>query len=268
MAAAEPTIEVERSWLSTAATVWAWLGYAFLILPTLIVIPLSFNSTTELAFPPRSPSFHQYRQYFSDAGWIDATMLSVWIAILSAGLSLLLGVPAAYGLSRGSFPGKTALSGLLLGPALTPVIVMALGLYIYFAHLGLSGVAMPIVLGHTLIAIPFVIVTTMSGMRHIDRNLEVAGMIMGGSHFYVFRKITLPLLRPSILASGLFAFLISFDEVIIAFFLSKAGNPTLAVKIFASIQWEISSIIAAISTLLTLLSLVICLFVAALLEKK
>lgn len=258
----------ERSFAGFAGNALAAIGYIFLILPTLIVIPVSFNSMNEMTFPPTDPSFAQYIQYFTDGEWLSATFFSARIAIATAVLSLLLGIPAAYGLVRGSFPGQRMVSGLLLSPALTPIIVVALGLFIYFSSLGLNGATIPIILGHTLVATPFVIVTAMSGLRHQDANLEIAGMIMGGSRLHVFRKITLPLLRPSILASGLFAFLISFDEVIIAFFLGKAGASTLAVRIFASIQWEISPVIAAVSTLLTLLSLVICLFAASLLEKK
>jgi putative spermidine/putrescine transport system permease protein len=258
----------ERSIASFAGGVLAAIGYAFLILPTLIVIPVSFNSTNEMSFPPVHPSFFQYGQYFSDSEWLAATFLSARIAAATALSSLLLGIPAAYGLVRGGFPGQRVVSALLLSPALTPIIVLALGLFIYFSALGLNGAMVPIVLGHTLVATPFVIVTAMSGLRHVEPNLEIAGMIMGGSRLYVFRHITLPLLRPSILAGGLFAFLISFDEVIIAFFLGKAGTSTLAVRVFASIQWEISPVIAAVSTLLTGLSLVVCLFAASLLEKK
>jgi putative spermidine/putrescine transport system permease protein len=258
----------ERSFAALAGGALAALGYAFMVLPTLIVVPISFNSSNEMAFPPVDPSFAQYSAYFQDSEWLTATFFSARIALATAALSLLLGIPAAYGLMRGRFPGQKLVFGLLLSPALTPIIVVALGLFIYFAALGLNGAILPIILGHMLVATPFVIVTAMSGLRHVDANLEIAGMIMGGSRLHVFRKITLPLLRPSILASGLFAFLISFDEVIIAFFLGKAGSPTLAVRIFASIQWEISPVIAAISTLLTGLSLVICLFATTLLEKR
>ena len=246
----------------------ATVGYVFMILPTLIVIPVSFNSMNEMTFPPSHPSFAQYVAYFQDSEWLAATFLSARLALTTALLSLGLGIPAAYGLLRSRFAGQRLVSGLLFSPMLTPVIIVALGLFIYFSSLGLASASVPIVLGHTLIATPFVIVTAISGLRHVDANLETAGMIMGAGRLHVFRSITLPLLRPTILASGLFAFLISFDEVIIAFFVGKADAPTLAVRIFASIQWEISPVIAAISTLLTGLSLVVCLVAASLLERK
>lgn len=259
---------VHRGLAARLGDAFAAVGYIFMILPTLIVIPVSFNSMNEMTFPPAAPSFAQYTAYFQDSEWLAATLLSARLALITALLSLALGIPAAYGLVRSRFFGQRLASGLLFSPMLTPVIIVALGLFIYFSSLGLASASVPIVLGHTLIATPFVIVTAMSGLRHIDANLETAGMIMGASRLHVFRSITLPLLRPSILASGLFAFLISFDEVIIAFFVGKADAPTLAVRIFASIQWEISPVIAAISTLLTILSLVICLVAAMLLERK
>ncbi|SFJ73135.1 putative spermidine/putrescine transport system permease protein [Bosea sp. OK403] len=239
------------------------MGYVFLILPTLIVVPLSFNAGTELSFPPTSFSLAQYRTYFFESNWWEATVLSFWVGIATMMLSLVLGVPAAYALVRADFPGKKILTLFLLSPILVPVIVVALGVYLYFASIGIKGVALPIVLGHTLIAMPFVVITAMAGMQNVDRNLEVASQIMGAGRLLIFYKVTLPLLRPAIVAGALFSFLISFDEVVIAYFVGRAGFSTLPVKMFGSIQWEISPVIAAISTLLTLLSLGVCLLVAA-----
>ena len=250
--------------LSLLASAAAWAGYAFLILPSLVVIPLSFGSGNEMVFPPSSYSLEQYRKYFYEANWLDATLLSFRLAAITAVASLLIGIPAAYGVVRGGFPGKQALLVFLLSPVLVPVIVIALGLYLYLSAIGLAGTATGLVMGHSLIAIPFVIVTAVAGLRHVDANLETAGAIMGAGPLRVFRTITLPLLRPAIFAGGLFAFLISFDEVVISTFISRAGFGTLPVKMFGSIQWEISPVLAAISTLLTVLTLAICLLGAAL----
>ena len=263
MARVEAPVGTTRSPLSIAASLCAWAGYAFLVLPSLIVIPLSFGDRNELIFPPRSLSLFQYHKYFFESNWMAATWMSLRVALATASLSLLIGVPAAYGLVRGEFPGKKVATLFLLSPVLIPVIVVALGLYLYFASIGLRGGEIPLVLGHTLVATPFVIVTAMAGLRHVDANLEAAGTIMGAGRLLVFRRITLPLLRPAIVAGALFAFLISFDEVVIAYFISRAGFATLPVKMYGSIQWEISPVIAAVSTLLTILSLVVCLLVAA-----
>ncbi len=263
MAQVEQAVGARHSWPSRIAALAAWSGYVFLILPSLFVIPISFGATNEMIFPPTSFSLAQYRKYFFESNWMAATALSFRVALGTMALSLLIGVPAAYGLVRGEFPGKRALTLFLLSPVLIPTIVVALGLYLYFAAIRLGGIELPLILGHTLIATPFVVVTAMAGMRHIDPNLEAAGLVMGANRLLVFRKITLPLLRPAILAGGLFSFLISFDEVVIAYFVGKAGSATLPVKMYGSIQWEISPVIAAISALLTLLSLVVCLSVAA-----
>jgi putative spermidine/putrescine transport system permease protein len=256
------------TWISHCANAWAWCGYAFLILPTLVIIPMSFNSTDELAFPPDSFSLRQYEAFFLKGDWLSSTFLSFKIAIATAVLAVVIGVTAAYGLARSSFPGRGAIVLFLLSPMLVPVVVVALGLYLYFATLGFSGSALPIVVGHTLVAIPFVIITASSALRHMERNIEAAAMIMGASPFQVFRKVTLPLLRSGIIASALFAFLISFDEVIIAYFVGRAGFSTLPVKMFSTIQWEISPVIAAVATLLTILSTGICILVTILMDRK
>ena len=126
----------------------------------------------------------------------------------------------------------------------------------------LTGTTFALIVGHTVVTIPFVIVTTLAGLRHIDRNLEVAATVMGASKWTVLRRVTLPLLRPTILVASLFAFLISFDEVVISYFIANVQRQTLPVRMYSSIHWEISPVLAAISALLTGLSLVVCLFVA------
>ncbi len=241
-----------------AAAVSAWVIYLFLIMPSLVVIPMSFGDKDEFMFPPESLSFYLYGQYFFESTWMATTLQSFEVAILTTLLSLLFGVTAAYGVVRGNFPGKRFVTLFLLSPILVPVIVVALGLYLYFSTLGLSGTTFGLVLGHTVHATPFVIVIAMAGLRHVDPNLEAAARLMGASHVLTLRKVTLPLLKPTLIAGSLFAFLISFDEVVIAYFVSNTTTETLPVKMYSAIQWEISPVLAAISTLLIVLSLVIC----------
>jgi len=240
----------------------ACLVFVFLLLPSVIVIPVSFGDAHEMMFPPKTWSFDLYRQFFNDAEWLAAAWLSLRVALWTTAISLLLGVPAAYGLVRGRFPGQRWLGLFLLSPIMVPAIVAALGLYIYFLKTGISGGELRLVLGLSVVTMPFVIVTSMSGLRHIDPNLEAAATIMGAGPLTVFFRVTLPLLKPSIIGGALFAFLMSFDEVTIAWFISRAGYTTLPIKMFSSIQWEISPVLAAISTMLTLISVVICLAVA------
>ena len=248
------------SWASTGA---AWLVYLFLILPSLIVIPMSFGDKDEFIFPPNTLSLYLYRQYFSESTWMATTVESVLVAVGTTALSLVLGVSAAYGLSRGEFPGRKPLTLFLLSPLFVPVIVVSLGLYLYFSLLRISGTTAGLILGHTVVTTPFVIVTAVAGLRHVDRTLEVAATVMGAGRLMVLRKVTLPLLRPAIIAGGLFAFLVSFDEVVISWFLASVRTQTLPVKMYSSIHWEISPVLAAVSTLLTLLWVTICAVVAA-----
>ena len=256
-----------RSPWTLAASWAAWLGYGFLVLPSLIIVPMSFNGSNELVFPPQSLSLHLYRDYFSSPAWMAATFESFVVALGTVLASLLLGVSAAYGLSRAEFPGKRLLTFFLLSPAFVPAIVLALGLYLYLGIARLSGTTTGLIISHTLVALPFVVVTTTAGLRHVDRSLEIAATVMGAGRLVVLRRVTLPLLRPAILASALFAFLISFDEVVISYFVAGVRTQTLPVKMYSAIHWEVSPILAAVSTLLTLLSLGIC-FSVALAQKE
>ena len=256
--------ELKRRASISPITLVAWFGYAFLLMPSLIVVPMSFGDKDELVFPPASVSLYLYERYFFDPSWMGATLQSVKVALGATALSLLLGVTAAYGISRSNFPGKHAVTIFLLSPIFVPVIVVALGLYLYLGPARLTGTTLGLIIGHTVVTVPFVIVTTLAGLRHVDRNLEIAAMVMGAGQMTVLTRVTLPLLRPTIIASVLFAFLISFDEVVVSYFISSVQQQTLPVKMYSSIHWEISPVLAAISTLLTVLSLAICLLVASL----
>lgn len=253
-----------RAPLSLAASATAWVIYLLLALPSLIIIPMSFSSSDELVFPPHALSLHLYNIYFFESNWMAATAESLEVATGTVIVSLLLGVGAAYGLARGEFPGKRLLAMLLLSPAFVPAIVLGLGLYLYLGAAHLGGTTAGLIISHSLVATPFVILTTMAGLRHVDRNLEIAATVMGAGRLLVLRRVTLPLLRPTIMAAALFAFLISFDEVVIAYFIAGVRTQTLPVKMYSAIHWEISPVLAAVSTLLTLLSLGICVAVALL----
>jgi putative spermidine/putrescine transport system permease protein len=242
----------------------AWLVYGFLILPSLIVVPMSFGDKDEMIFPPQSLSLYLYDRYVSDPTWLRVTLQSVEVGLGTTAAALVFGVGAAYGLGRSNFRGKSALTLFLLSPVLVPAIVIALGLYLYLGKLHLAGTTLGLIVSHTIITMPFVIISVSSGLRHIDRNLETAAMVMGAGPLLVLRKVTLPLLRPALVAAGLFAFLISFDEVVISYFVSNVETQTLPVKMYSSIHWEISPVLAAISTLMTVLSLIVCLAVALL----
>lgn len=251
-----------RSLWGVVGSMLAWMVYLFLMLPSVIVVPMSFSGSYGMEFPPRTYSTILYQIYFTSGDWLDSTLTSLYIAVGTTCLSLLLGVPAAFGLSRGERRVKSIIAIFLLSPILIPPVVMALGMYIYFSYFGFTGNILAIIIAHTVLSLPFVVIICMAGLRHVDPSIEVAATIMGASSWQSFRRVTVPLLKPTIFAAGLFAFLISFDELILSFFIARADALTLPVRMFSSIRWEISPVIAAISTMLTLLSCLICVSVA------
>ena len=235
----------------------AWCCYFFLVAPSLIVIPMSFNDSSELMFPPRTMSLRLYREFFYGGDWMLATRQSFLVATLTMIASVLLGIPAAYALARAEFRGRRLVAMVLLAPMLVPAIVIGLALYIYFAPFGLNGSTAGLILGHTILTTPLVIVIALTGVRRIDSNLELVARVMGAGQLVVFRRVVVPLLAPAIAAGALFAFLISFDEVVVAWFVAGVDTATLPVKMYSAIHWEVSPVLPVISTLLTVMSLVV-----------
>jgi putative spermidine/putrescine transport system permease protein len=236
----------------------AWLVYGFLLMPIVVVIPMSFGTQYAFEFPPRALSLYLYGRLFRDPSWMSAVWLSVRVAGLATLLSLGLGVPAAYSLVRGRYPGRRVITLFLLSPILIPVIVIAFAMYLYFARLHLIGSFAGLVLAHTVYTLPFVLVTCLAGMRHVDIHLESAASVMGAGRLTIFRRITLPLLRPAMVVGGLFAFLMSFDEVVIAFFVVQTTSMTVPVKMYGSMQHDTSPILAAVASVLTFVSMGVC----------
>lgn len=236
----------------------AFAVYVFILVPTLIVIPISFGGSGELSFPPRVWTLELYQQLFTSSSWVGTILQSLRVAAMTTVLAALIGVPASYGLVRFEFPGKRLVMLLLMSPILVPVIVVSLGLYLYLSRLHLVGTTAGLVVSHVAYVTPFMMMTVMAGVKKLDPALEFATTVMGAKRMTVFLKVVLPQLRPSIFAGALFAFLVSFDEVVIAWFLTSPTTTTLPVKMYSSIQWDISPVIAAVSALLTVLSLVFC----------
>jgi putative spermidine/putrescine transport system permease protein len=234
----------------------------FLLLPSLITVVISFGADNQIVFPPRGFSINLFRRFFSEEGWVSSALLSLRVAVMSTLLVLVLGVPAAYALTRGSFPGRRLLALFLVSPLMVPHVAIALALYIYFTAIGLNQGELRLIAAHSIVTLPLVIMTTSAGLRHIDPALERAATVMGATRLTVLWRVTLPLLTPSIVTAGLFAFLISFDEVVISWFVARPDYTTLPVRMFSSIQFEVSPVLAAISTMLTALSVIICVALA------
>lgn len=247
-----------NSWL---IKIFAWMALIFLLMPSLIVIPMSFGGENELYFPPRQFSFYLYEQYFTESTWMQVTAQSVLVAAVWATFSIAFGSMTAYGISRSNFPGKKILTFLILSPMFVPLVVVALGMYIYFASIGIQGSTFGLIVAHIVYITPFVVVMLLATLRDVDPVLEQAAQTMGASRFYTFRTVTLPLMKNGLISSGLFAMLLSFDELILAVFLTGISTRTLPVRMYDSIIVEISPVLAAISTLLTLLALIVGLIV-------
>lgn len=233
------------------------LVFIYLVFPLFVVIPISFNAGEGLSFPPTTYSLRWYENYLGDPAWIDATLTSVKVATLTAVLSTGLGTLAAIGLARGRLPVRTGLYAFVLSPMVVPVIVLAVGFYRFFSTIGLVGSILGLAIAHTVIAAPFVVLTVTATLARFDVQLEQASASLGAGPFRTFFLVTLPLIRPAVLTGALFAFMTSFDEVVIALFLGSASVATLPKMMWASMRSGIDPTIAAVSLLLIGLSLLV-----------
>lgn len=226
------------------------LVLAYLLVPLLIVVPISFSAGAYLQFPPPGYSLQWYRSFFQDPQWVDATLLSAEVALAAAALAVVLGGLAAVALVRMSVPFKAAIRIVLILPMVIPSIVVAISIYSLYSRLHLVATFVGILLAHTVLALPFAATMLMSGFQQLNQSLEEASFVMGGSTWYTLRRVTLPALKPSIAAAAVFSFMTSWDEVIMVIFIGGGGATTLPLKMFSYLRTEINPTIAAVSTLL------------------
>ena len=237
------------------ALIVTWTTILMMIFPILILYPLSFSSASYLQFPPPEFSTRWYENYFERKDWIRPTIISFQIGFVVMLLGTMIGTAAAIALVRGTFPAKKAVLGLLLSPIIVPTIISAVALYYLFATYGLVGTRTALALAHLTLAVPFVIVVVASALERVDPSLEQAAWTLGATKFATFRMVTLPLIRPAVITAALFAFLASFDEVVIAIFLSGVRIKTLPKRIWEGIREDIDPTTAAVGALLVTLSL-------------
>jgi putative spermidine/putrescine transport system permease protein len=228
----------------------AILTLAFLVLPILIVVPLAFSASPYLEFPPAGFSLQWYARYFASPRWTGATVLSIQIALAATALALALGIPAAFGLVRRQFRGKSALLAFFMAPIIVPYIITAIAMYFMFARLGLLGTPLSLLLAHTLLAFPKVVVIVAAALKGFDRSLERASMSLGAGPSTTFFRVTYPGIRPAVITAGLFAFLTSFDELILTMFIAGPTTVTLPKQMWDAVRLEIDPTIAAASSLL------------------
>jgi len=226
----------------------------YLVLPTILVFPISFGGDAYIRFPPRNLTLDWYRAYFEDPEWRAATFFSLRIAALTAIASTIIGTAASLAMSRCVFPGRRLLGVIVLAPLVTPHVVIALALYFQFAPLGLIGTTAGFVAAHSVLAVPYVVLMTSAALAGVDPSLEMAALNCGASRWRAIFEVTLPLIMPGIGAGALFAFLTSFDETVVSFFISGVENKTITRKIFEDVDFNLTPVIAAVSVVLVLVT--------------
>lgn len=248
---------LQRLWLYLLAAVIL----IYLVVPCLIIVPMSFSDSRFLKFPPEAWSLRWYESFLTSAEWRAAIWVSLRAAVFTTIIATPIGVAAAYGLARSDVFGTRLCVMALLSPLIVPVIIVAIGLFYLYARLNLVNTMTGIVLAHVVLAIPFVVVTTSSALAQFDLNLEKAARNLGATEAQAFLTITLPQIRPAVMSGALFAFITSLDEVVISSFISGGENTTLTKKMFSGLRDQVDPTIAAVSSLLIGVTVVLLLAV-------
>lgn len=212
-------------------------------------------------------SLRWYETVLQPFPWLSSLKNSLIIASATVVLSTTLGTMAAYGLTMASFPGRSILIGLIISPLIVPLIIVALGVYFMFARTGLYGTFTGLILAHSVLAVPFVVITVMASLKGFDRRLVRAAASLGASGFRSFFDVTLPLIMPGVLSGAVFAFITSFDEVVVALFIASPAQFTLPRQLFAGLRDQLDPSIVAVATLLTAVTIVL-LIVLELLKRR
>lgn len=226
----------------------------FLISPVIAVMPLSFNSESFFTYPMPGYSLKWYEDFFFNPRWTGAVRMSFLVAIATTILATALGTLAALGLARSNFPSKSTIMAILISPMIVPVIISAVGMFKFYAQLDIAGTRIGIILAHTALATPFVVITVTATLSSFDKTLMRAGASCGAPPHTVFFKVVMPLILPGMISGALFAFVTSFDEVVVVLFLASPEDRTLPLQMFSGIREMISPTITAAATVLVLIS--------------
>ncbi|WMD19898.1 ABC transporter permease subunit [Achromobacter seleniivolatilans] len=230
---------------------WIVLGIlAFLSAPAFLMIPLSFDSGSGLTWPPKGFSLQWYEQMFTSPVWMQAITRSLIVGVGTGFLAMLIGTPAAFLLVRANMRGKSAMLAFVLSPIVVPRMIIAVGMFYFFARVGLVGSTIGLILAHTVVAVPYVVITMMAVLRNYDTRLDLAAQSLGAGPWSTLRFVTFPILSAGLMSSFLFAFATSFDELTIALFASGGLNATLPKQFWDEVTLQISPVIAAVSTCL------------------
>ncbi|RVD37020.1 ABC transporter permease [Mesorhizobium sp. M4B.F.Ca.ET.019.03.1.1] len=251
----------------TLLGIWCGLVILFLLVPILIPVPLSFNSGAFFIFPLEGISTRWYEVVLGTQRWQSAIGNSLIVAFGTTLIATTLGTLTAIALSDEKFPGRRIVMPLLLSPLIVPVVITAVGSYLFYARIGLASTYAGIILAHTALASPFVVVTVGASLTGFDRNLMRAAAISGAKPLTSFFRVMLPLILPGVLSGAAFAFVTSFDEVVVVQFLASAGQRTMPLEMFIGLREKLSPAITAAATLMMALSIVL-LVVANLLARR
>lgn len=247
---------IERAWYYIFRAICAAV-LLFLIAPILVIMPLSFNAEAYFTYPMPSLSMRWYEDFFFTDRWQSALRSSIFVAFATTFLATALGTLAALGLARTNFPYRTAVMSLLISPMIVPVVITAVGMYFFYAKIGLINTYAGLILAHTALATPFVVITVTATLMGFDYSLSRAAASLGARPTTVFFKVILPLILPGVISGALFAFVISFDEVIVVLFIASPEQRTLPKVMFSGIREQISPTITAAATLLVLFAVAI-----------
>jgi len=245
---AETTL-IERLWRPVFSA-YSLSMLVFLIVPILVIVPLSFNAGSFLSYPLSGWSLRWYEAFLGSEEWMRALRNSLMIAPAATLLATGLGTLAAVGLARGEFRGKALVMAVLISPMVAPVVIIAVGLYFFFAKVGLLNSYLGLVLAHAALGVPFVVITVTATLQGYDRNFSRAAASLGATPWFAFRKVMLPLIAPGVISGALFAFATSFDEVVVTLFLASPSQRTLPMQMFGGIRENLDPTIAAAATLM------------------
>ena len=254
---------LQKTWYYTFRVICA-LVFFFLVFPIMVIIPLSFNAQDFFTFTPEMLalkaegfSLKHYQDFFTNDDWQHALRNSLRIAPMATVLSVSFGTLAAIGLSQSHVPFRRAIMAIMISPMIVPLIISASGMYFFYSRIGLQGTYLGVVLAHAVLGVPFVIITVTATLVGFDKSLTRAAANMGAGPIRTFFKIQMPLILPGVISGGLFAFITSFDEVVVVLFVGSAGQKTLPWQMFTGLREQISPTILAVATILIAMSILL-----------
>lgn len=231
--------------------------FLYLLVPIFVIMPLSFNSEPYFSYPMEGYSLRWYEEFFTSDQWLMGLKNSIIVGIFATLVATTLGTLAALGLNRADFRGKTAVMAILISPIIIPIVITAAGMFYFYASIGLSSTLTGLVLAHAALGVPFVVITVSATLVGFDHNLVRAGASLGANPVRVFFKVTLPMILPGVVSGALFAFITSWDELVVAIFLAGAEEHTLPRRMWSGIRELLSPTITAVATMLILFSILL-----------